>query len=272
MKLRKNLFASDLESLKLLMEEMPVAIGIAEIKKWETSSELVQPEAEIVYYNRRWRETFGFDVADVITTAEATRRLYPDPVYRAKVLGWRNHAVRQALRNGSSPRTDKIRVRVADGSTRLFLTGTTVIGNRFMVSMEEVSESAPGSGKRVLSVSRSGSTDHFLEISTIAAVVADRKYSLVLSGTKEYPDRRSIGEWSELLAGEGFERVDRSTLIKIPWIYAIQSLGRGARISFAHAAVTLQVGRTGRERLAEVLSRLSERGKEMLLVSSFAGS
>jgi DNA-binding LytR/AlgR family response regulator len=254
MKFRKKLFDSDLQSLKLLMEEMPVAIGIAEIKRDGTPAELVQPEAEVLYYNRRWRETFGFDVADVITTAEATRRLYPDPVYRAKVLGWRNHAVNEALRNGSSPRTDKIRVRVADGTTRLFLTGTTVIGNRFMVSMEEITESAHGSGKRVLSISRSGSTDHLLEIGTIAAVVADRKYSLVLSGTKEYPDRRSISEWSDLLAGEGFERVDRSTLIKIPWIYAMQSLGRGARISFAHAAVTLQVGRTGRERLAKVLS------------------
>jgi PAS domain-containing protein len=254
MKSRKNLFDSDLQSLKLLMEEMPVAIGIAEIKRDGTPAELVQPEAEIVYYNRRWRETFGFDVADVVTTAEATRRLYPDPVYRAKVLGWRNHAVNEAFRNGSSPRTDKIRVRVADGTTRLFLTGTTVIGNRFMVSMEEITESAPSSEKRVFSVSRSGSTDHFLEIGTIAAVVADRKYSLVLSGTKEYPDCRSISEWSDLLEGEGFERVDRSTLIKIPWIYAMQSLGRGARISFAHAAVTLQVGRTGRERLAKVLS------------------
>jgi DNA-binding LytR/AlgR family response regulator len=254
MKPHMNLFASDLESLKLLMEEMPVAIGIAEIKSGGAPSKLVQPEAEIVYYNRRWRETFGFDVADVITTAEATRRLYPDPAYRAKVIGWRNRAVSESMHQGTPTRTDKISVRVADGTTRLFLTGTTVIGNRFMVSMEEITESAHGSGKRVLSVSRSGSSEHLLEIGTIAAVVADRKYSVVLSGTKEYPDRRSIGEWEELLAGEGFERIDRSTLIKIPWIYAMQSLGRGARISFAHAAVTLQVGRTGRERLAQVLS------------------
>ena len=122
-----------------------------------------------------------------------------------------------------------------------------------MVSMEEISESVSSSGKRVLSVSRSGSSEHLLEIGTIAAVVADRKYSLVLSGTKEYPDRRSIGDWSDLLAGEGVERIDRSTLIRVSWIYAMQSLGRGARISFAHAAVTLQVGRAGRERLAQVL-------------------
>lgn len=235
------------------MEEMPVAIGIAELTggNWKGA---VQPEAEIIYYNRRWRELFGFDVQDVITAAGATERMYPDPAYRKKMFFLRNQAVSESLRLGMPAQPIKIRVRVADGTERMFLSGTSVVGNRFMVSMEEISRHEVGPGRRVLSVCRSGSEETFLEIDTIAAVTADRKYSLVLSGTREYQDKRSIGEWEKILDNKVFKRVDRSTLIKVPWIYAVQSLGRGAKISFAHAAVTLPLGRVGRERLSKILS------------------
>lgn len=237
------------------MEEMPVAIGIAELRDGEGAGP-VQPQAEIVYYNRRWRELFGFDVAEVITTAGATERMYPDPDYRAMMFRLRNEAVSESLRLGKPAKPIKIHARIADGTTRLFLSGTTVVGNRFMVSMEEITQPTIASGKKgkILPISRSGSEEMFLDTDTIAAVIADRKYSIVLSGTREYRDFRSIGEWEKILDGHGFERIDRSTLIRIPWIYAIQSLGRGAKVSFAHAAVTLHVGRVGRERLAKTLS------------------
>lgn len=247
-----NLFLKEMGFLQDLMEGMPVAIGIAELRGGDRSR-TVQPEADIVYYNRRWREDFGFDVNDVITAAGATERMYPDPVYRKKMFRLRNQAVSESLRLGIPAKPIKIRARVADGTERMFLSGTTVVGNRFMVSMEEVSRHEVRSGGRVLSVSRSGSEDVLLEIGTIAAVIADRKYSLVLSGTKEYQDRRSISEWEKILDDQGVERVDRSTLIKIPWIFAIQPLGRGAKVSFAHAAVSVHVGRVGRERLVKVL-------------------
>jgi hypothetical protein len=235
------------------MEEMPIAIGIAELTSRDRNA-LVQPEVEILYYNRQWREVFGFDVIDVLTAAEATKRLYPDPVYRAKMFRLRNKAANESLRSGTQAKPIKVRARVADGSERMFLSGTTVIGNRFMVSMEEVSRHEIRSGGMALTVSRSGSEEVFLEIGSIAGVIADRKYSLVLSGTREYKDRRSIGEWEKILDEQGFERIDRSTLIKVPWIYAVQSHGRGAKVSFAHAAVTIEVGRVGRECLSKLLS------------------
>lgn len=234
------------------MEEMPIAIGIAELISREQNAP-VQPEAEIIYYNRKWREGFGFDVNDALTAAEATKRLYPDPIYRAKMFRIRNKAAIESLRLGTSAKPIRVRARVADGTERIFLSATTVIGSRFMVSMEEVSRHENRTGGMALMVSRSGSEEVFLEIGTIAAVIADRKYSLVLSGTKEYKDRRSIGDWEKILDGQGFERIDRSTLIKVPWIYAVQSHGRGAKISFAHAAVTIEVGRVGRECLSKLL-------------------
>lgn len=256
MKTPQKIFVSELDSLRLLMEEMPVAIGIAELSNEAVRTDPVQPQAEIVYYNRRWRELFGFDVADVVTTAGATERMYPDPAYRAKMYRLRNQAVSESLRLGKPAKAIKIRARIADGSSRLFLSGTTVLGNRFMVSMEELSQPAIANREKgkILSISRSGSEEVFLDIDSIAAVMADRKHSIVLSGTREYRDFRSIGDWEKILVDKEFERVDRSTLIRIPWIYAIQSLGRGAKLSFAHAAVTLHVGRVGRERLANILS------------------
>lgn len=240
------------------MEEMPIAIGIAELRDGNQGIS-VQPEAEIVYYNRRWREDFGFDVKDVITASGATERMYPDPAYREKMYLLRNQAVSESLRQGIPAKPIKIKARVSDGSERMFLSGTTVIGNRFMVSMEEVSRHELRPSGRTLSVSRSGSEEVFLEIGSIAAVIADRKYSRVLSGTREYRDRRSITEWLELLDNHGIEKIDRSTLVKVPWILAIQFLGRGAKVSFAHAAVTLHVGRVGRERLIKVLSASKKR-------------
>jgi hypothetical protein len=232
---------------------MPIAIGIAELRDGNQGIS-VQPEAEIVYYNRRWREDFGFDVKDVITASGATERMYPDPAYREKMYRFRNQAVNESLRLGIPAKPIKVRARVADGSEKMFLSGTTVIGNRFMVSMEEVARQEYRPGGRIVSVSRSGSEDVFLEIGSIAAVIADRKYTLVLSGTREYQDRRSISEWLEILDNQGIEKIDRSTLVKVPWIFAVQPLGRGAKVSFAHAAVTLHVGRVGRERLTKLLS------------------
>jgi len=254
MRFARNRFTADLETLKLIMEEMPVAIGISQLKSDLDAERIVRPENDTLYYNRRWREIFGFDEKVVLNGADATERLYPDPAYRAKMRRIRNQAALDSLRLRTPTKPIKIRARVADGTERMFYSGTTVIGDRFMVSMEEVVKRDLSPNSKVLSVSRSGSEEVFLDIGTIAAVLADRKYTIVLSGTMEYKDRRSIGEWEKILKGREFEKVDRSTLIKIPWIYAVQSLGRGAKVSFAHAAVTLHVGRVGRERLTKVLS------------------
>lgn len=63
-----------------------------------------------------------------------------------------------------------------------------------MVSMEEVSQYEYRKGGGILSVSRSGFEEVFLEIGSIAAVIADRKDSLFLRGTGEYQNRRSVSK------------------------------------------------------------------------------
>lgn len=255
-----SLFLSDMGSLRQFMDGMPVAIGVAELIPGSGGG-VVAPQGRIVFYNRRWKELFGFGVGDVGTAAEATERLYPDPEYRAECYRLRQEAVAHGAREGRPARPLRLRVRVADGSARDLLTGTTVIGNRMVVSMEELPEKTGQPERssrrkaRTLPVGRSGSPDILIDPASVAAVVAEGKHARILVGASMHPDRRSLREWESILPRREFSRLDRSTLVRTAWIHAIRSYGRGARLSFAHAAVELDIGRAGRERLMSLISR-----------------
>lgn len=248
----RSLFLKEIGFLKELMEEMPVAIGIA---NYDKRSATVPLSESILYYNRRWREIFGFNEGDIMTVREAIERLYPDPSYRDKMLKKRNDAIKAALERAGPVEPFEARIRTADGRIRIFLTGTSILEGRMVVSMEDVTHF--GGSKRSdfgsIPLYRSGSDHLVVGLESIAAVVADGKHSKVLSGSTLIPDHRGIGCWEKFLSGGGFERVDRSTLVRMGWIHALQSVGRGGRISFAHAAVCLDVGRKARERILKVL-------------------
>ena len=245
-----NIFIREIGFLQRLAEEMPVAIGIAVFDR-ETAS--VPVNGRIVYYNRRWREWFGFGPEDVTTVADALERLYPDPLYREELLLKRNAMIRDAMDKSGPSDPFEVRIRTVDGKNRTFLTGTTLLEDRMVVSMEDVTRLEEVDKEAIITLYRSGSEHRPIALESIAAVVADGKYSKVLSGTTLIPDHRSIGLWEKLLEGGGFERIDRSTLARIGWIHAMQSIGRGGRVSFAHAAVSLDVGRVGRERILRML-------------------
>ena len=253
----KSLFVSNLDFLKQLVERMPVAIGIATLDR-ESVGEMIKPQAKIVYYNQKWRDTFGFGVEEVTTADEATQRMYPDPEERAENYRRRNEALEKSRASGKPAAPLRMRARVADGTTRTFLTGTTVLEDLMVVSMEDATvmthEAQEAEPERV-TLSRTGSSEVFVRLDTIAAVEADGKYSRVLSGSSWIKDGRNIATWEAMLQGKGFERLDRSYLVRLSWIHGVQSYGRGARMSFAHAAVSLDVGRVGRERLMRILKK-----------------
>jgi len=150
-----NLFLSDLHSLRLLMDGMPAAIGVAELQPGREGG-LIRPEGRIIFFNRRWEELLGFGLGEVRTAGESTARLYPDPEYRAQCYRLRQEAVAQAERESRPARPIALKVRVADGSTREFLTGTTVIGNRMVVSMEEMTVAEPAWQQSVSAGSKGG--------------------------------------------------------------------------------------------------------------------
>ena len=101
-------------------------------------------------------------------------------------------------------------------------------------------------------VHRSGSARIFLAMENLSAVTAEGNYSRVVCGSKEYPDHRRLREWEKLLVDFPFQRLDRSTLLRIDHIKAIESEGVGAKVFLANNAY-IRLGRTANERLREVL-------------------
>lgn len=104
-----------------------------------------------------------------------------------------------------------------------------------------------------LPVHRSGSARRFLALETISAVIAEGNYSRVVCGSKEYPDHRRLREWEKLLADFPFQRLDRSTLLRLDHIEQVEPRGSGACLILNNNG-KIEIGRTANERLREVLA------------------
>lgn len=102
-------------------------------------------------------------------------------------------------------------------------------------------------------VHRSGSSRHYLALETISAVFAEGNYSLVLCGSREYPDHRRLREWQKLLADFPLQRLDRSTLMRLDHIESVKPHGVGAQVFLLHSSSPVELGRTANERLREIL-------------------
>ena len=128
-----RLVGVDDASLRRLLGSIPVGIGIAGPVAPDGS---IKPEARIVYYNRHWVKMFGFDVDDVRTVEEATHRLYPDPELLERRLRERREAAERRRAGGG----EQIEARAmgADGQWLTVITGTTVVGNRLVVTMLDI--------------------------------------------------------------------------------------------------------------------------------------
>lgn len=100
-------------------------------------------------------------------------------------------------------------------------------------------------------VYRGGSTRHELALEAIAAIKADRDYSIVIHGSREYRDHRRFREWAELLAGHPFSRLDRSTLLRLDLVDTWTPYGYGLKIHFRNSTVELELGRAAARRFVE---------------------
>lgn len=129
-----RLMSLDDDALRRLLDDLPVGIGIAEPVEPDGS---IKSEARITYYNKQWVKMFGFDVGDVRTVKEATERLYPDPELLALRLRSRDQAAARRRAGGSSEQTEA-RAMGADGRWMTVITGTTVVGDRLVVTMLDI--------------------------------------------------------------------------------------------------------------------------------------
>ena len=77
---------------------------------------LVEADGSISLVNDRFRQLFGYAVADVPTIAEWWRRAYPDETYRREVLAAWNAAMAEASRNHAVVEPMEFTVAAKDGS------------------------------------------------------------------------------------------------------------------------------------------------------------
>jgi len=112
---------------------------------------------------------------------------------------------------------------------------------------------APGSAPLTkMQVYCGGGERHQLALEAVAAIMADRGYTKVNSGTREYPDHRRCSEWNELLAGKGFSQLDRSTLVRLDLVHWWQPFASGLKLKFRNSPVELELGRAGAKRFVEL--------------------
>ena len=101
-------------------------------------------------------------------------------------------------------------------------------------------------------VYRGGGQRHQLALETVAAIKADRDYSIVICGSREYPDHRRFHEWAGLLAGHPFSQLDRSTLLRLDLVHSWIPFGSGLKIKFRNSPAEIQLGRAAAKRFREL--------------------
>jgi two-component system LytT family response regulator len=101
-------------------------------------------------------------------------------------------------------------------------------------------------------VFRGGGERHQLALEAVAAIKADRDYSIVVHGSREYPDHRCFREWAELLSDQPFSQLDRSTLLRIDLVHSWLPYGPGLKIRFRNSPLEMELGRAASRRFLEV--------------------
>ncbi len=96
--------------------------------------------AQCLFFNRSWIDTLGYAKTDARTADELTRRLYPDETYRHEVWERRTAASRQASTNGGIAPVFEVRITAKDGTVHQMLSGTSVVGRRMIVSLQDITQ------------------------------------------------------------------------------------------------------------------------------------
>lgn len=103
-----------------------------------------------------------------------------------------------------------------------------------------------------IAVHRGGAPHRYVRLDTITAVIADGNYSKVMTGTEVFDDHRRLRDWEEILHARGFERLDRSHLVRTEMIEALTPYGVGCIVRLRYAVRDLPLGATACARLREL--------------------
>jgi len=125
----------DSEALYRILENLPMALGVAEPVRPDGS---IPPDASVTFYNKKWRDLFGFGTDEVKNVTQATERLYPDPEMRRRNIAWRESVAARARETGRAVNAVELVAMGAEGKWIHVISSTTMVGNKMLVSMEDI--------------------------------------------------------------------------------------------------------------------------------------
>jgi diguanylate cyclase (GGDEF)-like protein/PAS domain S-box-containing protein len=125
------------QDLHRTLENLPFPVVLIEAA---VPGQWTDLRSRCLFFNRNWIETLGYRTTDVRTAEELTRRLYPDAAYRREIWERRTEATRRAASNGGIAPVFEVRITAKDGTVRQMLSGTSVVGGRMIVSLQDITE------------------------------------------------------------------------------------------------------------------------------------
>lgn len=116
------------KTLKLLVEAMPVGVGLA------------NNHGVVEYVNSSFVNRFGYTIDDIPTVDAWFLKAYPDPVYREQMATtWTKHLA-QAMADGTPPPPQEAKITCKNGTVRHVIINTQPIGNRALAIFTDITE------------------------------------------------------------------------------------------------------------------------------------
>lgn len=109
-----------------LLEELPVAIGIADF------------DGNIVYFNKQFTQTFGYTTSDVPNLEKWTKTVYPEENYRNWALNIWNCEVQRRMHTNVQPTPHEFNILCKDGETRIVEISFNIKDNYILTFFRDV--------------------------------------------------------------------------------------------------------------------------------------
>lgn len=168
----------DSEALYRILENLPMALGVAEPVLADGT---IAPDAAVTFYNKKWRDLFGFGTAEVKNVAQATERLYPDPEMRRCTIAWRKTVAARARETGRAVNAVELIAMGAEGKWIHVISSTTIVGDKMLVSMEDITARKQAEEALEQALANEARLRAEAEAAREAAERADRAKSLFLA-------------------------------------------------------------------------------------------
>jgi signal transduction histidine kinase len=123
-------------NLYRVLDNLPFAVGTIEVG---AGVSLLAPEARVTFLNRRFGDTFGYDLGKIRIVTDWAERAYPDEAYRLDVLGWWDRQIERMKRDGSTA-THESRITTGSSDTRDVVISAVAMHDKLVVAFQDVTD------------------------------------------------------------------------------------------------------------------------------------